>query len=50
MNCTKQELDKKVEWFERKLTELLNNDAKVMQITSYFKQRWTEKIVKARST
>ncbi len=35
--CTKQELDKEVEWFEKRLTELLNNHAKITQITSYSK-------------
>lgn len=35
--CTKQELDKEVEWFERKLTDLLNNHAKITKVTSYSK-------------
>ena len=37
--CTKQELDKEVEWFQEKLTELLNTHVKITQITSYF-QHW----------
>lgn len=37
--CTKQELDKKVEWFQETLTEFLNNHTKITQITSYSK-RW----------
>lgn len=28
LHCTRQELDQEVEWFEKKLTELLNNHAK----------------------
>ena len=36
--CTKPELDKEVEWFERKLTELSNNHAKITKITSYSKR------------
>lgn len=35
--CKKQELDQEVEQFEKKLTGLLNNHAKIMKITSYFK-------------
>ena len=48
--CTKQELDKEVEWFERKLTELLNNHAKITQITYYSKRWWNKEVAKARST
>ncbi len=36
--CTKPELDKEVEWFERKLTELSNNHAKITKIASYSKR------------
>ncbi len=36
--CTKEDLDKEVEWFERKLTEFLNNHAKITQITAYSKR------------
>ncbi len=50
LHCTKQELDKEVEWFEKKLTELLNKDAKITQITSYSKRWWNKELVKARST
>ena len=35
LHCTKQELDKEVEWFEKKLTELLKKHAKTTQITCY---------------
>ena len=48
--CTKQELDKKIKWFERKLTDFLNNHAKITQITSYSKRWWNKEVVKARST
>ena len=48
--CTKQELDQEVEWFERKLTELLNNHVKITQITSYSKQWWNRKVAEARLT
>ena len=48
--CTKQELDKEVEWFERKLTKLLNNHAKITQITSYSKRWWNKEVAEARST
>ena len=38
LGYTRQELDQEVEWFEKKLTKLLNNHAKITQITSYSKQ------------
>ena len=50
LHCTKQELDKEVEWFEKKLTELLNKHAKITQITSYSKRWWNKEVAKARST
>ncbi len=50
LHCAKQELDKEVEWFEKKLTELLNKYAKITQITSYSKRWWNKKVAKARST
>ena len=48
--CTKQELDKEVEWFEEKLTELLNKHAKITQITSFSKRWWNKEVAEARST
>ncbi len=48
--CTKQDLDKEVEWFEKKLTELLNNHAKITQITSYSKRWWNKEVAEVRST
>ncbi len=48
--CTKQELDKEVEWFEKKLTELLNNRAKITQITSYSKRWWNKEVAEVIST
>ena len=35
--CSKEDLDKEIEWFERKLTEFLNNHVKITQITAYSK-------------
>ncbi len=35
--CTKEDLDQEVQWFEKKLTELLNNHAKITRITAYSK-------------
>ena len=48
--CKKEELDQEVEWFEKKLTELLNNHAKITKITSYSKRWWNKEVAKARST
>ena len=48
--CTKQELDKEAEWFEKMLTELLNKHAKVTQITSYSKRWWNKEVSEARAT
>ena len=48
--CTKQELDKEVEWFQETLTGLLNKHAKITQITSYSKRWWNKEVAKARST
>ena len=50
LHCTKQELDKEVEWFEKKLTELLKKHAKATQITFYSKRWWNKEVTKARST
>ena len=50
MLCTKQELDQEVEWFERKLTEFLNNYAKITQITFYFKRWWNKEVAEAQLT
>ena len=46
--CTKQELDQEVEWFDKKLVELLNNHAKITQITCYSKQWWNKEVAEAR--
>ena len=48
--CTKQELDKEVEWFQEKLTELLNTHVKITQITSYSKRWWNKEVSEARLT
>ena len=48
--CTKQELDKEVEWFQETLTELLNKHAKATQITSYSKRWWNKEVIETRLT
>ena len=48
LGCTRQELDQEVEWFEKKLAELLNNHAKITQITSHSKRWWNEEVAQAR--
>ena len=50
LRCTKQDLDKEVEWFQKKLTKLLNNYAITTQITFYSKRWWNKEVAKARST
>ena len=45
----KDGLDIRVEWFEKSVTELLNNHAKVIRISAYFKQWQNKKVAKARS-
>ncbi len=37
--CTKEDLDKEVEWFESKTAELLNSHAKITRVYAYSK-RW----------
>ena len=46
--CRKQELDQEVEWFDKKLVKLLNNHAKITQITCYFKRWWNKEVAEAR--
>lgn len=46
---TKQELDKEVKWFDKKLTDLLNNHAIIMQVIFYSKQWQNKKMAKAQS-
>ena len=46
--CTEQELDKEVEWFQEKLSELLNTYAKITHITSYSKRWWNKEVSEAR--
>ena len=47
--CKNEELDQEVEWFEKKLTELLNNHAKITKITSYSKRWWNKEVAKTQS-
>ncbi len=48
--CTEQELDKEVEWFQEKLSELLNTHAKITHITSHSKRWWNKEVSEARLT
>ena len=50
MQYIKQKLGQEVEQFEKKLIELLNNYAKITQITCYSKQWWNKEVAKARLT
>ena len=45
---TKEDLDTEVEWFEKSVTELLNNHAKVTRVSAYSKRWWNEEIAEAR--
>lgn len=36
--CIKKDLNKKVKWFESKITELLNNHIKDIRVYAYLKQ------------
>ena len=45
---TKEDLDKEVVYFERKLVSLLNNHAKITRITAYSKRWWNEEVAEAR--
>lgn len=47
--CIKEDLDKKVEWFENKIVEFLNSYAEITKICAYLKQLWNKDIIKARS-
>ena len=49
-HCTKLEFDKEAGWFQEKLTELLNNHAKITKITSYSKRWWNKEVSEARLT
>ncbi len=49
LECTKEDLDKEVEWFESKTAELLNSHAKIIRVYAYSKQWWNEDVVEARS-
>lgn len=46
--CIKEELEKEVGQFEKKLTDFLNTHAKITQITAYSKQWWNDEVVEAR--
>ena len=47
--CTKEDLDKEVEWFESKIVELLDNHAKITRVCAYSKRWWNEDVAEARS-
>ena len=48
--CTKDDLDKEVEWFENNLVELLNNHAKITRVCAYSKRWWNKEVAKARTS
>lgn len=39
-----EDFDKKVKWFQNRLIELLDDHAKIMQITAYFQQQQNGKV------
>ena len=47
---TKDDLDTEVEWFEKSVTELLNNHAKVTRVSAYSKRWWNKEVAEARSS
>lgn len=47
---TIEDLDIEVEWFESRLTELLDNHAKITRVTAYSKRWWNEKVAEARKS
>ncbi len=47
--CTKDDLDKEVEWFENKIVELLNNHAKITKVCAYSKRWWNKEVAEART-
>ncbi len=47
---TKDDLDTKVEWFEKSVTELLNNHVKVTRVSAYSKRWWNKEVAEARSS
>ena len=50
LSYTKEDLDREVEWFESRLTELLNSHAKITRITAHSKRWWNEEVAEARKT
>lgn len=44
----KKDLDKKVEWFVGKTTELFNSHAKITKVCVYSKRWWNKDVVEAR--
>ncbi len=50
LSCTQEDLDKEVEWFESRLTELLNSYIKITRITAHSKRWWNEEVAEARKT
>lgn len=45
---TKEDLDREIKWFQRKIVELLNNHAKVTKISAYSKRWWNKEVTEAR--
>ena len=46
----KKDLDKEVEWFESRLTELLDNHAKITRVSAYSKRWWNKEVSEARKS
>jgi hypothetical protein len=47
--CTKEELDQEVNWIENTLTGILNQFARPIRITPFFKRWWTSEVQEART-
>ncbi len=46
--CSKFDLNQEVEWMESTLTEILNQNCKLMRVTSYSKKWWNKEVEVAR--
>ena len=42
--CRKEDLNQEIEWIESTLTEILNKNCKLMQVTSYSKRWWNREV------
>ena len=48
MHKKSQDLDDEVEWFEAKLSQLLDRHAKITRVGSYSKRWWNKEVAEAR--